>query len=68
MEKERLRGIPWETWRRSVERVPKGERMELGTGGEVGKGQTTLAFAGNGLMCGKKNTTRIKREAYDIRT
>ena len=26
--------------------------MELGAGGEVGEGQTTLAFPGNGLMCG----------------
>ena len=26
--------------------------MELRAGGEVGKGQATLAFSGNGLMCG----------------
>ena len=26
--------------------------MELGAGGEVGKGQATLAFPGNGLMSG----------------
>ena len=29
----------------------KGERMELGAAGEVGKGQATLAFPGNSLMC-----------------
>ena len=33
--------------------------MELGTGGEVGEGQATLAFPGNGLV---RNARRGLRE------